>query len=85
MMSAKSGSSSLGLIESMDNLLDDSLGSKTLWMGRGREWDVGGGNLCCVLCCVAQVDATHGLRIMTVHHSTIIPKKLHNLTYCTFV
>jgi hypothetical protein len=55
-------------------------------MGGGGEWDVGGWNLCCVLCCVARVDAaTHGLRIMNVHHSMIIPKKMHNLTYCTFV
>jgi hypothetical protein len=29
-------------------------------MGGGGEWDVGGGNLGCVLCCVAQVDAPHG-------------------------
>ncbi len=29
-------------------------------MGGGGEWDVGRGNLGCVLCCVAQVDATHG-------------------------
>ena len=29
-------------------------------MGGGGEWDVGGRNLGCVLCCVAQVDATHG-------------------------
>ncbi len=29
-------------------------------IGGGGEWDVGGGNLGCVLCCVARVDATHG-------------------------
>ncbi len=29
-------------------------------MGGGGKWDVGGGNLDCVLCCVARVDATHG-------------------------
>ncbi len=56
------------------------------YMGGGGEWYVGGGDLCCVLCCVARVDATHmGWEIMNVHHSTIILKKLHNLTYCTFV
>ncbi len=29
-------------------------------IGGGGEWDVGGGNLGCVMCCVAQV-ATHGM------------------------
>jgi hypothetical protein len=34
--------------------------------------------LCVVLCGM-------NVSIMNVHHSTIIPKKLQILTYCTFV
>ncbi len=53
-MSAKLGSSSLGPIKSMDNLLDDLLRVEFIEdMGGGGEWDVGGGSLGCVLCCVA--------------------------------
>jgi hypothetical protein len=47
----------------MDNLSasDNLLGVKVIVdMGGGWEWDEGGGNLGCVLCCVARVDATHG-------------------------
>jgi hypothetical protein len=60
-MSAKSGSSSLGPTKLVDNSSDDVLGVKVIADGWRGEWDVGGGNLCCVLCCVAQVDATHGM------------------------
>ncbi len=50
-MSAKPGSSSLGLIELMDDSSDVLLGVEIIVdMSGGGEWEGGGGNLGCVLC-----------------------------------